>query len=144
MANIEHLLSIKASPAKVYETITTQEGLAATWTNKLIVQPQIGFINTFDFDDDYATKMEVTELAENKKVVWKCIAAESETEWVDTIISFELTEKDGRTIIHFGQLNWKEVTDNYRFCNYNWAMFLLSLKRYCETGTGAPYQVKTS
>lgn len=144
MANIEQLVIIKASPAKVYETITTPKGLGATWTNKLIVQPEVGFINEFDFDDDYATRMEVTELVENKKVVWKCVAAETESEWVGTTISFELTEKEGKTIIHFGQLNWKEVTDNYRFCNYNWAMFLLSLKKYCETGTGAPYMVKTS
>lgn len=144
MANIEQLMSIKASAEKVYETLTTEKGLGATWTNKLIVQPQIGFINKFDWDDDYATHMEVVELTENKKVVWKCIAAETESEWVGTTISFELTEKDGRTSIHFGQFNWKDVTDNYRFCNYNWALFLLSLKKYCETGTGEPYIAKTS
>lgn len=142
MANIEHMQYIKVPAAKVYEAITTEKGLGATWTTRLIVKPEVGFINQFDFNDNYATKMKVVELVENKKVVWECVEADTEPEWVGTAISFELTEKEGNTVVLFGQLNWKEVTDSYRFCNYNWAIFLLSLKSYCETGTGTPYQLR--
>ena len=40
--------------------------------------------------------MKVTELTSNKRVAWQCI--NSTEEWVDTNISFDLEEKDGRTI----------------------------------------------
>jgi uncharacterized protein YndB with AHSA1/START domain len=142
MADIEHMQYIKVPAAKVYEAITTEKGLGATWTTQLIVQPEVGFINQFDFDDNYATKMKVVELVENEKVVWECIAADSEPAWVGTSVSFELAEKDGRTAVLFRHLNWKEVSECFRFCNYNWAMFLFSLKSYCETGTGTPYQLR--
>ncbi|GGM93953.1 hypothetical protein GCM10010967_28860 [Dyadobacter beijingensis] len=33
-------------------------------------------------------------------------------------------------------INWRELTEFYQWCNYNWAMFLLSLKDYCEKGKG--------
>ena len=38
---------------------------------------------------------------------------------------------------HFG---WRELTEFYQWCNYNWAMSLLSLKDYCEKGKGLAYQ----
>lgn len=98
----------------------------------------MGFINEFDFGDDYATKMKVLELLPNKRILWECIA--TDPEWVGTGISFDLTEKDGITAIVLKHFDWRELTEFYRWCNYNWAMFLLSLKSYCEDGEGTPYQ----
>lgn len=141
MANIEHINYIKVPAAVVYEALTTQDGLGKVWTNKLIVRPHINFINEFDFDDNYGTKMKVIELSEYQKVVWHCV--ESDAEWVGTEISFELTETDKVTSIVLKHTGWKEVTEFYRWCNYNWAMFLFSLKNYCETGKGEVFQERS-
>jgi uncharacterized protein YndB with AHSA1/START domain len=141
MADIEHINYIKVPAAIVYETLTTQKGLAEVWTNKLVVKPQIGFVNEFDFDDNYGTKMKIAELEENKRIVWDCI--ESDPEWVGTKITFDLSEKNGVTSIILRQLNWRAVTEFFMACNYNWAIFLLSLKQYCEEGKGLPYQQRT-
>lgn len=138
MEEIEHINYIKTPVSKIYEALTTQEGLSAIWTTKLIVKPEVGFVNEFDFDDEYATKMKITTLTKDKRIVWECIA--SDPEWVGTGISFDLEEKKGVTSVVLRHYAWRERTEFYQWCNYNWAMFLLSLKSYCEEGKGTPYQ----
>lgn len=142
MANIEHLQTIHVPAAKVYEVLTTAEGLSEIWTNELIVNQQVGLINEFRFGSNDITKMRIEELIPNKKVIWQCI--DSDPEWVDTIVSFELEEKSEKSLITLRHMNWKEVTPFYRSCNYNWAIFLYSLKSYCEEGVGLPYQKRFS
>jgi uncharacterized protein YndB with AHSA1/START domain len=138
MENIEHINYIKAPLSQVYEALTTQQGLAAVWTNKLRVKAELGFVNEFDFDDNYGTKMKIVELQENKRIVWDCI--DSDPEWIGTSISFDLEEKNAVVSVILRHMNWRELTEFYRSCNYNWAIFLLSLKGYCEDGKGIFYQ----
>lgn len=138
MYHIEQNQYIKAPASAVYQALTTQEGLAATWTQNLVVKPETGFINEFDFNDNYATKMKVVELQEDKRVYWDCI--DSDPEWIGTSVSFDLAEQNSVTTVELRHLNWKEVTEFYRACNYNWGMFLYSLKSYVEEGEGLPYQ----
>ena len=135
--NIEHLLVIKTASSIVYEALTTQNGLAEVWTRELIVKPVVGFVNEFRFGKD-VDKMKITRLTENRLIVWDVI--DSDPEWIGTVISFALEEKNGATVITLKQEKWREVTDFYRSCNYNWGFFLLSLKSYCEKGKGMPYQ----
>ncbi|TDF89718.1 SRPBCC family protein [Paenibacillus piri] len=137
MANIEHLQTVHVPASKVYETLTTAEGLSEIWTNELIVNNQIGFINEFRFGSNDITKMRIEELITNKKVMWQCI--DSDPEWIGTTISFDIEEKNGKSFITLRQMNWREVTPFFRSCNYNWAIFLYSLKSYCEEGYGLPY-----
>ena len=96
----------------------------------LAAETAMGPINEFDFDEGYITKFIILELVENSKIVWECIA--SDEEWIGTKVSFELTGKDNRTTIILKHFDWRERTDFYRWCNYNWAMFLYRLKNYCE------------
>lgn len=138
MANIEHLQSIHAPVAVVYKALTSSQGLSEVWTRELTVHEQVGATNEFHFGDDDLTKMKIVELTPNSTIKWLC--TESDPEWVGTTVSFELRENNGKTDVLLRHMNWKEVTNFYRFCNYNWAMFLYSLKNYCEDGAGLPYQ----
>jgi len=142
MANIEHLLTVNAPVEKVYEALTTQEGLGTVWTSELSVSQTIGEILEFQFGSDDLTKMRLVELVPNKRIAWECV--DSDPEWVGTSIVFDLSEKNGRTSITLGQLNWREVTPFYRSCNYNWAIFLYSLQLYVEEGKGMNYQSRFS
>ncbi len=38
MANIEHLQTVNVPVPKVYEALTTAEGLSEVWTNELIIK----------------------------------------------------------------------------------------------------------
>lgn len=130
MESIEQVNYIKVPVETVYKALTSEEGLSQIWTKKLKVRPEIGFVNEFDFDEGYITKFKTVELEENNKIVWECIV--SDEEWIGTKVSFELTEKDNTTTVTLKHLNWRERTEFYRWCSYNWAMFLHRLKKYCE------------
>lgn len=138
MANIEHINYIKVPASEIYEALTTEKGLSEVWTRKLKVKPETGFTNEFDFDDGYATKMKIKHLTKSRRIEWTCV--KSDPEWVGTSVIFDLTEKNGVTTVTLNHANWKDVTEFYRWCNYNWGMFLLSLKEYCEDGKGTPFQ----
>jgi uncharacterized protein YndB with AHSA1/START domain len=139
MADIRHNVVIKAPVEKIYNAITTQEGLASWWTTDTIAKPEVGFLNIFVFGK-FRNEMKVTELVHNKKVAWEC--TQSIQEWIGTYISFELEEKDNHTLLRFVHGAWKEVTDTFAGCNYDWASSIASLKSLCEKGTGTPYQNK--
>lgn len=135
MEDIRMNVTIKATPEIIYHAITTEEGLAGWWAKQTKAKPEIGYVNTFTFGD-FVNKMKVTKLVPNKKVVWECTA--SIDEWMGTYISFELEEKVGKTLLRFTHGDWKEVTDTFAGCTYDWARFMASLKSLCETGTGTP------
>ena len=135
MPEIKHNVIIKAIPEKVYEAITTQEGLANWWAKQTIAKPEVGFVNIFTFGT-FRNEMKVTILNPNEKVEWKCI--NSIEEWIDTNILFDLEEKEGRTLLRFTHSGWRAVTDTFAGCNYDWGRFMTSLKLFCETGTGTP------
>lgn len=135
MPEIRHTLIIKTNPEKVYEAITTQEGLANWWAKQTIAKPEVGFVNIFTFGT-FRNEMKITILNPNKKVEWKCI--NSIEEWIDTNILFELEEKEGHTLLRFTHSGWLAVTDTFAGCNYDWGRFMTSLKLFCETGTGTP------
>lgn len=136
MAEIKMNVAIKAVPEKIYKVLTTQEGLSNWWARETSAKPQVGFVNVFTFGKKYRNEMKVTNLIPNKRVEWECI--NSIEEWIGTTISFDLEEKDGKTILRFTQSGWREVTDTFAGCTYDWASSLKSLKSFCETGTGSP------
>jgi len=135
MADIRHNLVIKVAPEKVYDAITTQAGLESWWCKNTIAKPETGFVNVFTFGKDRA-EMKVTQLIPNKKVAWQCLDATEE--WIGTAVSFDLEDKGDKTLLRFSHANWKNVTDLFAACSYDWARFLASLKSFCETGTGTP------
>jgi uncharacterized protein YndB with AHSA1/START domain len=135
MADIKHKLVIKTSPEKVYEAVTTQKGLESWWCKETTAKPEVGFINTFTFGN-LKNEMKVAVLVPNKRVEWHCDI--SIDEWVNTGISFDLEEKDGRTILRFAHSGWRAATDFFAACNYDWGRFMASLKSFCESGTGSP------
>jgi uncharacterized protein YndB with AHSA1/START domain len=135
MADIKINLTIKAAPGKVYNAITTQEGLSGWWAKQTIARPELDFVNVFTFGP-IKNEMKVTKLDANRKTEW--IVINSVDEWIDTSISFDLEEKEGNTIVRFAHANWRASTDLFARCTYDWSRFLASLKSLCETGAGSP------
>lgn len=138
MYNIEQTQYIKAPADKIFDALTTKEGLFEIWTEKLIVKPEAGFINVFDFDDNYATRFKVLVMDRPQRIRWECV--ESDQEWVGTYLSFDIEQREKTTAVTLKHSNWRELTEFYRACSYNWGWFLYSLKLYCEKGEGIPFQ----
>jgi uncharacterized protein YndB with AHSA1/START domain len=135
MEKIKMNVTIKASSETIYNALTTEVGLSGWWAKQTIARPEIGFLDTFTFGT-FVNKMKVIELIPNEKVVWECV--ESIDEWIGTFISFELEDKGEKTLIRFTHGHWKEITDMFAVCTYDWAGFMTSLKSLCETGIGKP------
>jgi len=159
MKNIRHELFIKAPVEKVYEAITTREGLAAWWTPEATAEAVVDSIARFPFGPAYFKEMKIVALTPHKLVRWLCIKGADE--WVGTTLSFELLpynkeppeqahpeiagqveqqqDIDQATILVFQHDGWKEYTPMFAECNYTWGQFLRSLKLYCQTGKGLPW-----
>ncbi|SEN90269.1 Uncharacterized conserved protein YndB, AHSA1/START domain [Amphibacillus marinus] len=140
MANIEHLQKINTSIDLIYQALTTEEGLANVWTNSLSVTNEVNGFSSFYFGGEDRVKVRIIELKPDELVSWECVASDEEPEWIGTTITFELYKQENHAVVELTHAGWQEVSSCYRYCNYNWSMFLQSLKHYCEEGKGAPYQ----
>jgi uncharacterized protein YndB with AHSA1/START domain len=138
MANIKHYLIIKAPPEKVYMAVTTTEGIKGWWTLDTIVDEKVGGVAEFIFGERYHNKMQITVLEQNKRVEWKCFKGDKE--WIDTTFEFDIEENGMDTVLRFTHGNWKEETDFFAHCNYQWSYYMRSLASYCEKGEGTPFK----
>lgn len=138
MPNIEIINYLNVPKTKVYKALTTEQGLSETWTRQCDIKTETGAVHEFGFGDEDPTRFEIRELIQDQKITWHCV--ESDPEWIGTSVSFELEEKNGKTTVTLRHSDWREITDFYRWCNYNWSFFLYSLKQYCEEGKGIPFQ----
>ncbi|HEY0750035.1 MAG TPA: SRPBCC domain-containing protein [Chitinophagaceae bacterium] len=141
MPDIIHRIGIKAPAAKVYQAIATIEGLSNWWTEEVNGESLPGSKIRFTFrtetgDIKGEMTMEVKELYPSKAVRWLTI--DGPEEWIGTTIGFELSEQDGQTIILFSHRHWKDAVEFMAHCSMKWAVFLLSLREYVETGKGKP------
>ena len=78
-------------------------------------------------------------LEEPSRLAWECVAGHEP--WSANTFRFELTGRDGGgTSLLFRQEYAQELSDvQYGVYNFNWGYYLESLRRYCDTGQGAPY-----
>lgn len=135
--SIYHRLLIEAPVEKVYEAVTTQKGLAGWWTPDTLAKPKVGSILRFAFGPDYYKEMKVEELKPYSKIKWICLKAFEE--WIGTTLTFELEPHSKGTILLFHHDGWKNYTQEFASCSFDWALFFRSLKFLCETGKGIPY-----
>lgn len=136
MVDILHRVGVKApSPAKVYEALTTVDGLAAWWTNDTTGSADVGGVLAFRFPPG-GFDMEVVEQRPDELVSWKVV--DGPPEWVGTTIDWQLRQDDDLTIVLFKHEGWKEPVEFMHHCSTKWATYLMSLKSLVETGEGAP------
>ena len=141
MVSIIHRIGIRSESDKVYNAISTIEGLANWWTKEIEGDEKRGGKIKFTFrtkngDEKGQMVMEVKELNPRKNVRWQCV--EGPDEWIGTDLTFDLSQQDDQTIIIFGHRNWQEAIEFTAHCSMKWAVFLLSLRDYVETGKGEP------
>jgi uncharacterized protein YndB with AHSA1/START domain len=137
MPDIFHRVGIKSqSPANVYAAVTTIEGLQNWWTTNTEGDTAVGDVIKFRFAGG-GFDMRVEQLDTGKRVVWRVL--DGPTEWIDTEISWDLSQEDDYTIVRFEHTGWREADDFMCHCSTKWAVFLLSLKSLIETGSGSPW-----
>lgn len=139
MADIKHIFEINAPAGKIFEAITTVEGLQNWWTRQTSGDGKEGGELEFRFGDHMFNKMKVINTTPDKEVHWECI--DGHEDWIGTKLSFELIPQGENIRVCFQHNNWKEANDFYGQCNHVWGHYMESLKSYCEKGKGEPFEV---
>lgn len=135
MKEIYHCIWINAPLQKVYRAVTEKDGLSGWWTKNLDTANKVGSISTFRFKSGAFNKMKIKSLNQ-AKIEWECV--DGHEEWIGTQITFEMRKDSDRTKVCFSHYGWKEQSEYTGECSFHWANYLVSLKKFCETGHGAP------
>ncbi|GAA2629254.1 SRPBCC domain-containing protein [Actinomadura fulvescens] len=136
MADILHRIGVEqSSPQKVYDALTTLDGLSGWWAEKTTGNPDLGGVIAFQFAAG-AFDMKVTELDPGRLVRWEVVAGPPE--WVGTTVHWDLRQEGDSAIVLFKHEGWREQVEFMNHCSTKWATFLMSLKQLLETGQGAP------
>jgi uncharacterized protein YndB with AHSA1/START domain len=133
-------LPVDAGRAKVYEALTTLEGLAGWWTPIVHGSPTSGGAITFGFGGlDETIVMRVDDATFPASVTWTCLAHTGHPEWEGTTLTFELHERGPNIcLLNFRQQGLVPELDCYLACKHGWEHFLASLAKYAVHGQGSP------
>jgi uncharacterized protein YndB with AHSA1/START domain len=138
MAQIAHLVRIRATPKDVYQRVATTKGIAEWFTEASSPDYREGGTLELRFSDE-PVAFAIREMKEPTRIVWRCTSEENS--WFETDIAFEFVADGDRTIVRFDHLGWSEISDRFRDCSFSWAYFLESLRSLIEEGRGTPESV---
>jgi hypothetical protein len=105
---------------------------------------RVGEVFTFRVKDIHYSQIRVTELVPGKKVVWRVLDnymnfIDDQSEWKDTEIRFELSEKDGTTEVRFTHAGLVPAYECFEICSNAWGFYIGgSLRSLITTGEGKP------
>ncbi len=135
---IWHEILINASPDELYHAVTDVKKLAHWWTTDARGESATGKRLEFWFSGFRAAVMEVTTLEPGELVQWRVIDGGA-GDWIGTEIEFRIFRDHEKTFLHFRHSKWLEDAKAFPHCSLGWAIFLLSLKEFVETGKGRPH-----
>jgi uncharacterized protein YndB with AHSA1/START domain len=138
MSEILHLIKIRAAQDKVYQAVSTAEGIRDWWTRDAALDSNVGGNGEFGFyGHRMVIKVKVAELTPPRHVAWDPVSSTG-SGFDGTTISFDLKSEDGVTSVFFAHRGFKASGENIGSATTRWGFYLLSLKRYLETGKGTP------
>lgn len=136
MVDILHRMAVaQTPPEKVYDALTTLEGLRGWWTEDTTGDASEGGTIAFRFPPG-GFDMLVTDTAPGTAVSWEVV--EGPEEWVGTTIDWTLRRDDDWTVVMFAHRGWAEPVEFMHHCSTKWGTYLMSLKSLLEKGEGAP------
>jgi uncharacterized protein YndB with AHSA1/START domain len=137
-SKIEHNIAINTTANRVYEALTTQQGLAGWYTPATKAEPRIGGMNEFTFGSYGALRFRVENLDPNRHVDW--VGVDCPPEWKDTHVSFDIEPgSKGSVNFTFSHTGLPAEYSDLACFNYLWGQYVRSIKLWCETGTGEPF-----
>ena len=140
MVDIIHRIGITAPVSKVRAAVSSVAGVAGWWTQDTSGESKHDGVMQVVFRSKAGQEIGQMkfELARStsEEVVWRFTAGPEE--WIGTQVSFTLTQQGDDTIVLFAHRNWREAIEFTAHCSMKWAVFLLSLRQFVETGTGRP------
>ena len=136
MVDILHRVAVEhTTPARVYDALTTIDGLAGWWTTDTTGDAAEGGRIAFRFPPG-GFDMTVLTTTPGEHVRWEVV--DGPEEWVGTTIDWRLRRDGDWTVVMFEHGGWAEPVEFMHHCSTKWATYLMSLKQLCESGAGRP------
>ena len=154
MATIHHQVAIFAPVAKVYEAISTIDGIGTWWDKQTPNETDNGVVLEHNPGSEHGVvKLRVVEQVPGKRVEWECISTHPQSSpasaWTGTHFIFEISEGDsaasvverscsGRaqehvTTLDFRHTHYDEQSEFLGFNNFAWGQVLQILKQVVES-----------
>jgi len=133
---------VNQSPKQVFDAINNVRGW---WSEE--IEGSTNKLNEefkYHYRDIHRCQMKITEFVPNKKVVWLVQDnyfkfTKDKSEWKDTTIIFEITEKDNKTQLQFTHQGLVPQYECYEVCRGAWTTYIQkSLHSLVTTGKGQP------
>src|SRR5262245_30224098 len=140
MPDIYHDFPINAAKRKVFQAVSTPQGLDSWWTKTCAGSPSEGVDYKLGFGAEEELIAVVTQCVPDALFEFRLTKADSD--WQTSRVGFELAEQGGGTTVKFHHVDWPEANEHYRISCFCWAMYLRLLKRYVETGETVPYETR--
>lgn len=137
---------IDATPERVFAAVND---VRAWWGPDVVGNTdRPGDIFEYRYRDLHYSKVRITELVPDEKVVWLVLEnhlnfVEDQTEWVGTTIRFEIApvgDRGGQTELRFAHLGLNDGFECFDACSSAWGSLIhSSLPDLVTTGKGHPY-----
>jgi uncharacterized protein YndB with AHSA1/START domain len=136
MATLYHQVWITAPAGKVYEAVSTENGVGSWWDRPRMVASGDGLVLEFRPGAEHGVlRMKVLAMVQDRRVEWQCISTHPKSSpasaWTGTHVRFEISEREGVSILDFRHSGWDETSAYFGFCNYQWGVALQALQRWC-------------
>ena len=139
MKTILHVVDVAVPRETVCGALSSTDGLAGGWTRSVSGAAGRGEVIDFIFAGDFNPDMKVIQFEPPSDLGWRCVGGVKQ--WADNTFSFGLEDREGATRLRFQQDYATELSDDdYGSYNFNWGYYLESLRLYCETGRGKPFE----
>ncbi|MBN8718874.1 MAG: SRPBCC domain-containing protein [Sediminibacterium magnilacihabitans] len=137
-------LVVDQTPREVFNAINNVRG----WWSGQIEGPTHELNDEFSYryKDFHYSKHKLIEVVPDKKIVWLITDSNlnsftDKNEWNGTKISFEITEKDGKTYVRFTHWGLVPQIECFGACSNAWTGYITqSLRDLIVTGRGWPAQ----
>ena len=144
MSNQDFSLTLQfdQSPEEVFDAINNVRGwwseeIEGNTTNK-------GDVFKYQYQDVHRCTMKLEEVLPGKKVVWRVLDnyfsfTQDKTEWINTRVVFDISTKDGKTVLVFTHEGLVPSYECYNACVNGWTQYIQrSLPALVSTGKGQP------
>lgn len=148
---LEREIVINASPATVFEVITSPEHLKEWWPDEAVIEATPGAIGELVFGDRSSPDAQIPQVtvveAEPPRLFsfrWVYPEGEAAREDNSLLVTFELFERGDGTLLRMTETGWREkgweiavLEEQYREHEAGWDYFLPRLASYAPT-VGVP------
>jgi uncharacterized protein YndB with AHSA1/START domain len=132
MTTISQAIRIRAPRARVYEALSTGEGLKGWNTPDLEGDVAKGQEFTLRYADGVSFRWKINKLVDGSAVSWECMSGPGAA--AGSTVTYELFDMgDGRTAVEVDHAGWPEDHDALATCTTLWGILLGRLRTYAQT-----------